>query len=88
MLEITEINITPLKPQGSLLGFASFVLNGQFYVGGVAIHADFQNRGCRLVYITKKLKNGEDVPLFHPINKETAEKVQQAISSAWELLFK
>lgn len=87
MLEISEITITPLKPQATLLGFTSFLLNGQFYVGGVAIHSDFQTRGCRLVYPTKKLKNGEQIPLFHPINKEVAEKIQSAISTEWERLF-
>lgn len=87
MLEISEINITPLKAQGSLLGFAQFVLNGEFFLGGVAIHSDLQSRGCRLVYPTKKLRNGEEVPLFHPITKAAADKVQKAVSSEWEQLF-
>ena len=87
MLEITEINITPLKAQGSLLGFVQFVLNGQFFLGGVAIHSDLQSRGCRLVYPTKKLRNGEEVPLFHPISKDAADKVQEAVSSEWLRLF-
>ena len=86
--EIGEINITPLKQQGSLVGFATCVLNGWFYFGGIAIHTDLANRGFRICYPTKMLRNGQQIPIYHPITKEVAEKIQDAIISEWERLIK
>jgi DNA-binding cell septation regulator SpoVG len=84
--EVGEINIAPLKQHGSLVGFASCVINNWFYFGGIAIHTDLPTRGFRLVYPTKKLQNGLQIPLYHPITKTVAEKIQIAVTSEWERL--
>ena len=84
--EVSEINLYPIKQQGSLLGFASCVVNGWFYFGGLAIHTDLPTRGLRLVYPTKKTFSGKQIPLYHPISKDAAEKVQIAITAEWERL--
>ena len=86
-LEISEVSIVPVKPQDGLVGFAGCVINKQFYLGGIAIHCDLANRGgFRLVWPTRKLKNGGEIPLCHPISKEVGEKIQDVIISEWETL--
>lgn len=86
-IKITEISLIPFKPKDGLLGFASFVLNEQFYLGEIAIRSCL-NGGIRLVYPVKKILSGKDIALYHPINKETGDKVQQAIASEWEVLMR
>ena len=86
LIEITEITIIPLKPQGTLVAFANFVINGWFYCGGVGIHSDLASRSYRLTYPTRKLKNGESVPLFHPLNKSIADQIEAAVTAEWERL--
>jgi DNA-binding cell septation regulator SpoVG len=85
-LTISEIQITPIKPQKSLVGFASCILNGQLYIGCIAIHCDLLNQSFRCVYPTKKFKDGKEIPLYHPITKEAGEAIQKAIVGEWEYL--
>ena len=80
VLKINEIQIIPIKPQNGLVGFASCVLNNQFYVGNIAIYSSPSAReGFRLVFPTKKLASGQTVDCFHPISKEAGESVASAI---------
>jgi DNA-binding cell septation regulator SpoVG len=76
--EITEIQIVPTKPKAGLVGFASFVLNGWFYMGSIGIITKPQG-GFRLLYPTKGGYN-----LFHPINKETAQEVEKKVIKKFE----
>ena len=79
---VSEVSILPLKPKAGLLGFASFVLNVQFYLGEIAIRSRTSG-GIRLLYPTKKLANGKEVPLYHPITKEIGNQIEQEIASHW-----
>lgn len=67
------------------MAFVSFVLNNQFYVGGVAIHSRPQG-GFRLVYPTKTLANAKVIQLFHPICREASEAVEQTVIGKFEAL--
>ena len=87
-IKISEISIVPMKPQGSFLGFVGFVIDGIFYVGGVGIHSDAPKRSIRLVYPSKKLQNGQEIPLFHPIGRAVGDFIQQAVIAEWERLIK
>lgn len=79
-LEITEIQIIPVKPKDGLLAFASCVINDSFYVGNIAIYTSpSSHKGFRLVYPSKTLPNGKDINCIHPINKETGELISKAI---------
>lgn len=87
--EVSEINIMPFKQRGSFLGFANCVIGRppyRLYLGGIAIHCDPAKRSFRLVFPTKRLQNGEEIPLYHPIEKELGNKLQNAIISEWERL--
>jgi len=83
-LEISEINIIPVKPKEGLLGFASCVLNQSLYLGGIAIRTDLSNKGYRLVFPTKKFSNGKEISLFHPINRQFGKFIADKILCEWE----
>lgn len=79
-LEISEVNIVPIKPHNGLVAFASAVINNQFYISNIAIYTSPSNQsGYRLVYPDKILSNGKRVNCFHPITQEAGDAVSQAI---------
>lgn len=79
-INITEIQIVPIKPQNGLCGFASAVIDQQFYIGNIAIYTSPGSRlGYRLVFPNKKLASGKVVDCFYPISKEAGELVSSAI---------
>jgi len=75
--KVSEVQIIPIKPQNGLVGFASFVLNGNLYLGSIGIVTRPQG-GYRLVYPTKKVSN-RNINIFHPINKLFAEAVEKEV---------
>lgn len=79
-VNISEIQIVPIRPSSGLVGFASAVINQQFYIGNIAIYtAPNSPGGFRLVYPTKKLASGKQVHCFYPISRNVAEVVTAAI---------
>ena len=82
-LEISEIQILPVKPQNGLVAFCSFVINNQFYVGDVALYTRPDGWSYRLVYPVRKLANGKTVSCVHPIYKQIGEKIEQAVTSKY-----
>jgi stage V sporulation protein G len=87
-IDISEINIVPIKPKEGLLAFASCVLNNQYFIGNIAIYASLDGGNFRLVYPTKLLSNGKQISCFHPINRETGEALRKAISKKYEELIR
>jgi DNA-binding cell septation regulator SpoVG len=84
-LEISEIQITPVKPQNGLVGFASAVIYDSLYIGSIAIHTSPSTpEGYRLVFPQKTLINGKKVDIFHPITYEAGQAVTQAIIHEFE----
>ena len=75
---ISEIQFYPVKPQDGLLGFVSFVLDGKFWMGSVAVFSRPDGR-FRLVYPTRKV-GGQNINIFHPINQEAGQQVEAAVS--------
>ena len=85
-IQLSEIQLFPIKQQKSLVCFASCVLNEQIYLGCIALHCDLLNKSFRCVYPTKKFKDGKELPIYHPIIKEAGEAIQRAIIAEWECL--
>ncbi len=86
-LGIEEVQIVLIKPTNGLIGFASCVTNGQFYIGNIAIYTSLSKPGeYRLTYPTKKLSSGKQLPCIHPINKETEAAIQEAIIAKYKKL--
>jgi DNA-binding cell septation regulator SpoVG len=83
---ISEIQVIPVKPKDGLVAFASCVIDSQFYVGDIAIYTRPNGRDYRLVYPSKTLPNGKRINSFHPIRREAADKVTQAIVTVFRNL--
>jgi len=81
-MRISEIQIIPIKPQGGLVAFASFVLDNNLYLGSIGIITRPQG-GYRLTYPTKKIGD-RDINIFHPINREFAEKIEKEVIKKFE----
>jgi len=78
MTKISEIQIIPIKPNNGLIGFASLVLDDKLYLGSIGIFKKLDGSGYRLTYPTKKLAD-RNINIYHPINKETSLKIEEAI---------
>lgn len=76
-MQITEIQIVPIKPNNGLVAIASVVVEGSLYLGSIGIHTKL-NGGYRITYPTKSL-SGKSFNIFHPINKETALLIEQVV---------
>lgn len=82
MHHISEIQIVPIKPQDGLVGFASLVLDNSLHLSSIGIVTRPQG-GYRLTYPTRKNQNGS-FHIFYPINKKTAERIEQAVIARFE----
>lgn len=82
MTIISEINIVPVKPQAGLVAFASFVLYDAVYCGSVAVFTR-PDGTYRLSYPNKRV-SGRDLDVFHPINRDVGNVIEQAVIAAYE----
>lgn len=73
-MKITEVQIEFTKPHNGLIGFASFVMNEQVYLSGIAIHKKLAAEGYRLTFPSKR-----EFAIFHPITKEASKQIEEAI---------
>ena len=80
--KLTEIQIIPIKPQNGLVAFASFVLDGNLYLGSIGIVTRLSG-GYRLVYPTKRV-GSKSLNIFHPINKKFARLIESEIIKKFE----
>ena len=89
-IQISEIQIIPVKPKEGLVAFASCVINNAIYIGNIAIYTSPSTQsGFRLVYPVKILPNGKEIHCVHPINKEAGELISKAIIGKYkEILLK
>lgn len=85
-ISIGEIQIIPIKAAYGLIGFASLVINDDFYLGSIGIHSRLGG-GFRLTYPTK-LVSGKNINIYHPINKNASEAIQQAVIGKYKEVMK
>lgn len=81
-MSITEIQITPVKPQGGLVAFASFVYDNALYCGSVGI-VTRPNGGYRLLYPTKEV-SGRQLDMYHPILGTVGRRIEQEVIAKYE----
>lgn len=76
-LSFTEVNFAPVKESRGLIGFASGVLNGHFFMGDIAIFIR-KDGTLRFAYPDKKV-GSKIFNIYYPINKTAGRIVQEAI---------
>lgn len=74
---VSEVNITPVKPDRGLIGFASVVIDDNIYLTSIAIYTKLDG-SYRLLYPTKNIGN-RSLGLFYPINREASKAIEQAV---------
>lgn len=84
--DFTEVRITPVTPQGGLVAFASLVINGNLYLGSIAIHTKLDGSGLRLTYPTKKAGIA-DRTIFHPLTPELSRAIETALFDEYRRLY-
>ena len=84
--QITEIQIMPIKPHNGIIAFASLLLDNNLYLSSIAIMTRPQS-SYRLVYPTKKV-GSRDINIFHPINKDFAKLIEEAVMKKLEEVMK
>ncbi|MFH1653365.1 MAG: septation protein SpoVG family protein [Pseudomonadota bacterium] len=82
-MKISEVNISFVKPCDGLVGFASLVIDGQIYVGSIAIHKRLGGDGYRLTYPNGK-SNIINRPVVHPITHECGRIIEEAVVRKFE----
>ncbi len=80
--KVSEIQIIPVKPKDGLVAFANFIFDNSFYFASIGIYTRPQG-GYRLTYPTRK-SSTSSLPLFHPINKEIANMIEEAVINKYE----
>lgn len=82
--KVSEVQIIPIKPKDGLVAFASFIFNNSFYFSSIGIYTRPQG-GYRLTYPTRKSPTST-LSLFHPINKEISDLIEEAVIEKYEAL--
>ena len=83
---ITKVEVVPIIPRQGLIAFANVVFENKLALNGIGIHTCLSRSGFRLLYPNKQLSNGKVVQLYHPINKQVADEIQDTIIGQYEEL--
>jgi len=81
-LEVSKVEFNPIFGDGGLRGFCAFVVDNQFQFRGVGVYTNRnpQSRfGYRLVFPTRKLRNGTSINLFNPIGDEVRSQIETQV---------
>ena len=86
MPEITEVQITPVRPCSGLVAFASCVIGDSIHLGGIGIYTRPEG-GYRLTFPTRKA-GPSSYPIYYPINRATTEVLTEKVISKYEEVMK
>ena len=84
-IAVTEVEVTPFRPRKGHLGFASCVVNGQFYLSDIAIFSRPAG-GIRLGFPVKHLGNQSVLPIVKPLSREVEQAIEEAVYMKYESL--
>jgi DNA-binding cell septation regulator SpoVG len=86
-ITISEIQLVPIRPHNGVVAFASFVLNGVFFVNDIRIVTKLNEPGYRLSYPFKILgTSGRRIYICNPLNRETEEYISKQVLAKYEEL--
>ena len=76
-MRVSEVNITPVKPNNGLVGIASVVIDGNIYLNSIAVYTKLDG-SYRLLYPTKTVGNNS-LGLFYPLNRIASKAIEDAV---------
>ena len=85
-MKISEVNITPVKPQDGQIAFASLILDDCLYLGSIGVYSRLDGTGYRITYPTKKIGD-RGLNIYHPINQLLAKENEKAVMNKAKTLF-
>ena len=86
IMKISEIQITPIKPNNGLVAFASCIIDDSIYLGSIGILTRLDG-GYRMTYPTKNVGD-KQINLYHPINQETGKFIEEKIVKKYKEVMK
>lgn len=78
MNQITEVEITPIKPRNGLLAFANIVLDNKIYLSSIGIYKKLGSDEYRLTYPNKIIGN-RPMDIYHPINFQLSKDIERKV---------
>ena len=81
MLNITDIRIRKISPEGKMRGVASITIDDVFVIHDIKIIDG--EKGMFIAMPSKKTAEGEYRDIAHPINSETRDYLQKLILDAY-----
>ena len=86
-LQVTDVRFVPARADDlryGLLGFASFLLNGDVRLCGIAVRRTADGRPA-LSFPARRDRRGEKRPLVRPVSREVRETMEAQVFAALEL---
>ena len=80
-MQITDVRLRKVNSENRMKAVASVTFDNEFVIHDIKV-IESQN-GLFMAMPSKKTPNGEFKDIAHPINKETREKIQNAILEAY-----
>lgn len=84
-MRVSEVTITPIKPDRGLIAFASIVIDDNLYLNSLAVYTKLDG-SYRLLYPTKVV-GSRSISLFYPINKIASKTIEKAVFKRCEEVF-
>lgn len=84
-MTISEVNVTPVKPNNGLIAIASVVIDDNIYLNSIAVYTKLDS-SYRLLYPTKYL-GSKAIGYFYPINRQTSKLIEDAVFKKCSELF-
>ncbi|MCM1324952.1 MAG: SpoVG family protein [Acetobacter sp.] len=84
-MQVTEVNVVPVRPKDGLVAFASCVIDNSLYLGSIGVHTR-PSGGYRLVFPTRTVGNTR-LSVFNPINKDAGIAIDAAIMKKCDEIF-
>lgn len=82
---VSEVNVTPVKPNNGLIAIASVVIDDSIYLNSIAVYTKLDGT-YRLLYPTKQVGN-MSVGYHYPINRQTSRLIEDAVFKKSSELF-
>ena len=83
-IEISEVEIIPVKPKDGIFAFVSCIVDKKFYFSSIAIKSERDGK-FKLSFPAKKL-NDRNIHYYYPLNREVYAQMLAAFLPAIETL--
>ena len=95
-LEISEVDIMPIKPKKGLVAFASVTLSEwvdnrlvpTIYLGAIGVYKFLDKEGYYVRYPKKEVTESRSFDIYHPVNKQIGDLMSGKIVDATTDIFK